>query len=671
MIKRVSLAILLLIVVFSPTPAAAAPLHHTLLINQVRGSECCSPGSLTHLRAQLQQLEQLQLPATFALRFDVLNDPEYLGLLRRYRDSQQIELSAFLEITPSWAAAAGVEYTGDADHWYEAQHAYLIGYEPAARRQLIDTYMTRFHEQFGHYPQSSTGWMIDAWSLTYLREQYQLQLHQITREQLGVDSYTLYGGPAHYPYYPSPNWPLLPSHSETPTLPLIVRQTVTDPVHNYGDDSSAFTSQPNDYARRGAQFDYFQHLFRQAHQQAETQDTFTLLGLENSMPADIQAEYRRQLSFVAAWRAEASDTRLVVNARQFAAQFRERQPHNPPLTVYAGQDQTDSGERAWWITTPFYRVRLRLSAGELFISDWRLYAEELTDPYLEKSATKLGWWIMPFLLDGSRYPLDDQSLKLDRLQKDGLRDSDNKYQPTRLRLAAGLDPAQLQVESDSDELRVNYDGQTLAVFQREQVALPVGRAALTNNPLLHKLQAAHYWQLAALRTEGDLEWLQLRSSGQPDWLSQARRAHHPLLFPELREHPLAPAQSYLHKNNRYAIAGRNPVRLVFFPRDQYGYPVSLSKAPRVSVEPPLTTANSYQQSGQNGMIFIDLDYPEPAQFQLQLSLDDWQETVTVYFAPNCKADWQLCLRQPRYTWWYLNTIVHDKWRVLKEKWEKE
>jgi hypothetical protein len=51
---------------------------------------------------------------------------------------------------------------------------------------------------------------------------------------MGVDSYTLYGGPVHYPYYPSQNWALVPAAQNNENMPIIVRQTITDPVYNYG-----------------------------------------------------------------------------------------------------------------------------------------------------------------------------------------------------------------------------------------------------------------------------------------------------------------------------------------------------------------------------------------------------------------------------------------------------
>ncbi|HPS40893.1 MAG TPA: hypothetical protein PLQ50_02700, partial [Candidatus Woesebacteria bacterium] len=339
--------------------------HSTVIINQVRGSECCSVGELSNLQLQLETASKLQLPTTFSLRYDVLQNPDFLHLIKNYQSNGNFEWAAFLEITPQLAKDAGVEYKGNETNWYEAQFVYLIGYEQAERNKLLETYMKQFRTVFGNYPKTTTAWMIDPFSLQLLKTKYGVLIHQITREQMGVDSYTLYGGPVHYPYYPSLNWALIPTAQKSDQMPIIIRQTITDPVYNYGDSTSSFTAQANDYVRRNANFNYFQHLFLQAHAQSENQDTFALLGLENSMPLENQQEFVKQLEFVAAWRKE-NQTHQILTAQAFAILFQNKNEKNQELSVYYGQDQEKTDEKAWWITTPFYRARLRLSGKELF-----------------------------------------------------------------------------------------------------------------------------------------------------------------------------------------------------------------------------------------------------------------------------------------------------------------
>ncbi len=641
--------------------------HTTLIINQVRGVECCSPGNLTNLQLQLNTTYKLNLPVTFTLRYDVLNDPEFLKFIKNHQNDN-LEWGAFLEITPQLARDANVEYGGNESNWYEAQFAYLIGYTKTDRQKLIETYMERFKTVFGDYPKSTTAWMIDPFSLQILKKDYGVLIHQITREQMGVDSYTLYGGPVHYPYYPSQNWALIPSkQAENKLMPIIVRQTITDPVYNYGDDSSSFTSQPNDYALRKADFDYFEHLFLQAHAQNANQDTFALIGLENSMSDEIQTEFIKQLNFVKKYQ-QNNQNHQVLLAKDFAEFFQNKNISNQELSVYEGQDQKNADEKSWWITTPYYRLRLRLSNKELFISDLRVYDDNFTDPYLEKSAKKLGWWIVPFIIDGSRYPAHDQSLQFDLLNNDSLTElKRTELEPSRLRLVEKVDLKTLKIEINVNEFKVFHQDQLLAVFDKQKIALNNQFSDQTQNALLEKIKKDQAWQLEKTTNQENLDVFAIKIKKQDGLLEEMRQKHYPLLFPELSEHPLDKNNTYLYKNNRFAMAGRNPVRLVLFPKDQYGYPITLKTEPKITVQHPIDKIEIKAQSGQNGMLFLDFDHSVPLKTQATISKDGWSETVNIYFAPNCKSDLKYCLTHPLQATWYVRNFLGDKWRALREK----
>ena len=624
--------------------------HTTLIINQVRGTECCSPGSAINLQLQLNNALKLNLPTTFMLRYDTLQNSEFLNLIGNYQTNSNIEWGAFLEITPQLAQDAGVLYLGNKDNWYEAQFAYLIGYSQSDRQKIITTYMEQFKKIFADYPKSSTAWMIDPFSLQILKKDYGVLIHQITREQMGVDSYTLYGGPAHYPYYPSLNWALVPSQKATnEQMPIIVRQTITDPVNNYGDDTSSYTSQPNDYAlRKEADFTYFEHLFKQAHSQNE-QTTFALIGLENSMPSEIQTEFVKQLNFVKKYQNENQDHQILL-AKDYAVFFQKNHIANQDLTVYAGQDQKNINEKAWWITTPYYRLRLRLSDQELFISDLRVYDGSFTDPYLDQVAKKLGWWIVPFIIDGSRYPADDQSLQFDLLNNDSLIElKRTELKPGRLLLSEKVDQKTLKIEVSDKEFKVISKDRVLAIFNNQKIALTKQLIDQTQNALLEKIKKEQVWQLEKVGSENDLDIFEIQVKAQENLLTEMRQKHYPLLFPELSEHTLDAKATYLYKNNRFAMAGRNPVRLVLFPKDQYGYPVTLKTEPKIRVQDEIDSVEVKAQHGQNGMLFLDFSHHAPLKTQVTITKDDFNETLNIYFAPNCKSNLKYCLTHPQQT----------------------
>lgn len=673
-------------VIFSQRANAS---NQTLIINQVRGQECCSVGSVDHLRQQFQTLSKLNLPTSFTLRYDVLNEANFVSLIKQYQT--QFEWGAFLEITPSLAKDAGVAYTGNENNWYEAQIVYLIGYSQADRVKLIETYMAKFKQVLGAYPQTSTAWMIDNFSLQLLRQKYGISIHQITREQMGVDSYTLYGGPDHYPYYPSPNWALVPdANGANAQMPLIVRQTIADPVLNYGDTTSAHTSQPNDYARKGATLSYFKHLFLQAHSTVvgDLGNTFALIGLENSMTAPEQAEFLRQLEFVASWRQDDPTNRQVLSARDFAKAFADPSSplQNSQIHVYAGQEQDRADEKAWWIDTPSYRARVRLSAGELFVSDLRIYSANWTDPYFSEPAKKLGFWIVPFIIDGSRYFNGDQSENFDNLTNDGLRERPSKaLTPTRLTLIKKIDPSKLEVRfADKNALVFGKDGQIFAKFSPTEIALSKDFFAHNDNKLLAKTVRELNWLdqkgnrlfgLASVAKNQDLvtfkaELSPLAQEVGDKLLDQERNTRYPLLFPEIKDHPLSVANTYLLESNRFAMAGRNPVRLVLFPKDEFGYPISIKTEPKITLSEPLDSVSVKTQSGQNGMVFLDFESKTPKKVSVEINKSGWSKTVAIYFAPDCKRNTTYCLKHPQQAWWYLRNFMGDQWRALEKKWSE-
>ncbi|MEN8253626.1 MAG: hypothetical protein ABFQ62_04605, partial [Patescibacteria group bacterium] len=409
----------------NPKPTFAQEIDNqpqVLIINQVRGTECCEPGSLENLKQQIEILNKYDLPAFFTLRYDVLNNPDFIDYLNNIPDfsSPYLErtsgelppkaerdqigevgqgaevkrLGLFIEITPQLATDAGVEYLGDENTWYEAQHAYTIGYSPEDRLKLVDQLFKIFKAKFGYYPEITTGWMLDTPTLNYIHEKYGIKVHQITREQWGTDSYTLYGGPPHYPYPASENWLFMSDHQRQ-NAPLIVRQTLTDPLYNYGDMSSSFTSQPNDYMQDGKDIEYFKNLVNQAlFDQPNKQTGFTLLGLENSMEKKYQEEYFKQLKFI----SSLSNINIVSDLEKFNNIYKDSK-----INIYYGKDIINKGTnntqtQVYWISSPNYRIRLKFEGKEAYISDYRIINAKLKDPYTRLKAENQGYWITPFII---------------------------------------------------------------------------------------------------------------------------------------------------------------------------------------------------------------------------------------------------------------------------------
>jgi hypothetical protein len=648
---------------------------HTVIINQVRGSSCCDVGSAAFFENQVNTVQKLQLPATFTLRYDTLDDESFLQTINT-ASSEVTSFGGFLEVIPSLAEDAGVAYLAEDETWYEAQYAFLIGYSQQDRKKLIDTYMEKYFAVFEEYPRVTTAWMIDAWSLQYLKQEYGVLVHQITREQYGTDSYALYGGPAHYPYWPSENWAMIPSEVPSETMPLIVRQTITDPVQNYGDDSSFHTSQPNDYLQDSAQtIAYFKHLFAQAHNQPQYAPTFALLGLENSMDEIFQKEFEQQLEYVAGWQGYDSE-KQVVSVAHFESWYRQNQMDPTPVRMYAGIDYFDETQLAWWMTTPHYRARVRKDGDRLYLTDLRIYDTSFTDPYLEQKAENLGWWIVPFSLDGSRFFVNQEDPEPNQLAQDNFTDRKQiTGTPAHILISENAHNIRYEINDISTEVYFWDDDQIVALFTPEAFYLSKQAAQNNSHPWLDSVldelrwfsdQQVRLWGFG--RTEQDhLINFTPFATTDANSLQVEREKRYPLLFPELTVRDLNIEKSYLYTNNQYAIVGRNPVRLVLFPRDEYDMPTLLEAEPEVSTEDEISEITIKRQHGNSGMIFIDFESDRPLKTNASMYTSEFSSQQTIYFAPNCKQQIGYCITHPRQAFWYLRAVIDDRLRVAQEE----
>jgi hypothetical protein len=93
----------------SPTPAPA----YAVIINQIRGESCCSPGNLKNTRIQLENAMKYELPTTFVLRYDALTDPRYTELILSYQrlHPDLIQTGVMVEIIPSLIQSTNVQFS--------------------------------------------------------------------------------------------------------------------------------------------------------------------------------------------------------------------------------------------------------------------------------------------------------------------------------------------------------------------------------------------------------------------------------------------------------------------------------------------------------------------------------------------------------------------------------
>ena len=672
--SRITAFAAFLIVFVSPlyyVQAASHDVPQVLIISQVRGEECCGTGTMTALSNQIKTLEQNNVSGYFALRYDVLQNKKYIDILRKATDDNPkiIRLGLLLEVTPGLAKDAGIDYSAPEDNWYEAPFVYSIGYTDEENKKMMDLLFQKFHQSFGYYPTVTSSWMIKTETLNYVYDTYGVEIHQITKEQFGTDSYTLYGGPAHYPYTSSRNWSFIPDFTEQ-NAPVIVRQTVTDPLFNYG-NLSAYTSQPNDYAADGKSFQYFKMLINQALFE-QSQPGFALLGLETSMDERYQKEFMNQIKYVGELRKNKQI--ILPDAEELSSYWK-----NQNYSVYQGKNLIESNSvSAYWITAPTYRVRILRSENDLFITDIRYYDPAYTDPYASTAAKKDGFWVVPYLVDGSETETKGTKIAYSR-------QNDTKEPLSYIRLPPITEKIEPTVSRDTKGISFMYtdnaDRQRTIVFLENTIQLPSFSSdeitAVNTHSSDYPIQVlteengfTFSWKskdkvFLALSNQCSEQGCTISFSSDASLLDIAREDNSINLFPEPDYRSLSTAKTDIYFNNQFAVAQRNPIRLVIDPRDETGSPTQLPiKQIHIKHEKDI----SYSLLSHNNLYFIDFISNVPQQDTISITISD---KITfenaVYFAPNCKDTPLACIRNPVHGMWYLRSYLGDKMRIMNDK----
>lgn len=680
LIMKITFIFLLVLIILFGRPlkslAQTVDPAHILIINQVRGEVCCDKGSLDNLKIQIDAFLKNNIPAYFVLRYDTLKDEKYVSFLKQLSENNNniIKLGLLLEITPDLAKDSEVNYHGNQSKWYEAQNSYSIGYSFDDNKKIIDTLFTAFRDVYGFYPKVTSSWMIETQTLNYLSKTYGVKLHQITKEQWSTDSYTIYGGPPHYPFPASEKWVLIPDYNRV-NAPLIVRQTITDPLYNYGDPKSVFTSQPNDYMRDKKDFEYFKKLIEQAINQPQ-QTGFGLLGLETSMDEVYQQEYVKQIDYLT--KLKEQQRIQFPNLDKLSDYWGKNK-----ISVYWGKDLINNTKNeAFWITTPAYRIRLRLNNNQIGITDIRLFSTEYIDPYSQEIANKEGFWIVPYLIDGSHWYNSSINKQLSQygienlfpdIKKDDITNTSNILLPL---IKTNQKISLFKIRDNIEIHYLNQSGKSVSlIFNSNSInfkLLNVGEVIYHNFvpksfPVQYKSHGNGF-QLSWLVNNKTSYLFDFNCHNNncemifktfPELLKDVRTEQYSYMFPEQIPRKLSKEKSILLVHDQYAIADRNPVRVAIIPRDIYNVPSLLAQPPKIVADPSIKT----KISNTDKIYFIDFLSDKPGKADIQINLtNDIYKQAQIYFAPNCKSNMNYCLAHPQEVWWYFKAIIGDKFR---------
>jgi len=373
------------------------------IVNPVRGKDFWGlkeQEPLTAVKEQLRLIQENNFAATWLLRPDAIFDSQMVDYFKSFPADQ--ELGLFLEVTPTWATQAKVDYHQDV-LWHYANSAFLSGYTVEERKILIDDVFANFKKIFGYYPQSVGAWHIDAKSLEYMQKKYSLTGALICADQFLTDDYQLWGAWWGVPYYPSSYNTFIPAQSVKNKLNLVVFQwAARDLVNGYGGGGreSSFSVQANDYLGHQLTTNYFKKLVEVYL--GENQNPFRQLtiGLENDYSWEKYGqEYRNQLRFI------KEKSFQTVSMNKFSQWYQKQFPQLSPSMEIKGDNPLGSGKKAIWLMSVYGRLGILEENGEKKIIDWRLYNEKWAEPYLEvaNQSRRLNL-SLPAKIDTIRFP---------------------------------------------------------------------------------------------------------------------------------------------------------------------------------------------------------------------------------------------------------------------------
>ncbi|KKS87361.1 MAG: hypothetical protein UV61_C0002G0082 [Candidatus Gottesmanbacteria bacterium GW2011_GWB1_43_11] len=662
---------------------------HAVIIHQIRGPQTCCHGGTSDIFSEINSLdENKNLPLAWALRYDALVDSATIEKIKNLPRAQS--LGILLEITPQLASASAVNYKGESSgsDWYSARNAFLIGYTQTERKQLIDTVFGEFHTQFGYFPTFTVAWMVDAWSLKYIHDEYGVELHEITKEQYETDSYTLYGGIFDAPYYPSLGHPLIPAPDKASQLDLVmVRQTISDLDRNYGSSFTYFTSQPNDYLQnpKTPGTNYFTSLLDQMIAQKDV--GLILLGLENSAEwVDFKAEYQKQLAQIV--QKQKTGEIKVFSPHEYAVLFKNQTPLNSSRMLKSPRFP-EEGTVLWYFGRT-YRARIQVIGGDLLLTDLRNFSP-LTDVYQTQAAqVSRAYWIVPYTIDGSQqYTVKKVPSNPDIYAGHPVR-SDDGVQPFGIKLS-GASEAQVKQEKEVVEITVDNSRITLEpdfittnnlnsgfvspvkmtlveilsnntpqfiTFAKHPRFFIIPDQA--NNTLALGWETPKLEQIKMATITKDQEIWKITPLTLTD--SQVKELA-PIFQPDLGALPLDPGTSTFYWANTTAIAGRNPIRLFVVALSILSRPTRVqSLEAKLDEAAPITAQIPGQLDTRFEPFFVDFVASRSAQSEVALKINgnSLPQTTTIKFYTDCQKEPLTCFMNRDQLKGFVSVLLQEK-----------
>tara|TARA_R110002051_G_scaffold3799_9_gene20314 strand:+ start:16088 stop:17782 length:1695 start_codon:yes stop_codon:yes gene_type:complete len=337
--------------------------------------------------SQIKLLKQYHLKATFLLQYDALLDTRYQKLLKKL-PKEDFEIGAWWEIPQPLVENAGMVWRGRYPWDWHADIGFSTGYTSEEREQLADVYMRDFKNIFGYYPKSVASWFIDAHTLNYLYQKYNIVASANCKDQYGTDGYTLWGGYWNQAYYPSKINSYMPAQNEENQIPVpIFRMLGSDPIRQYDNglesDRQGVESLEPVYPNSGGNTEWIQWYLNEFVEGEAMEFGYTQAGQENSFTWDgMKKGLEMQFPLIDSLRKE---NKVKVETLEASGRwFKEHYKVTPATSVTVNNDLKGSNKKTVWFNSRFYRINLLWENGTLRFRDIHVFDESLKSPYLDQ-----------------------------------------------------------------------------------------------------------------------------------------------------------------------------------------------------------------------------------------------------------------------------------------------
>lgn len=348
---------------------------------------------------QIELLKKYKLPASFLIQYDALMQDRFVSLLKSELN-ESYEIGGWLEIVQPLVEKAGLQWRGRPGYsWdWHADVTFTIGYTPEEREKLVDIFMADFKKAFGYYPESVGSWIIDAHTLKYLADKYNIVASCNCRDQWGTDGYTLWGGYYNQAYYPSSKNVLAPAQNRENQIPVpVFRMLGSDPIYQYdaglekegglcpSEVQPVVTLEPV-YPKGGGSPEWVDWYFKENFNGLCLSFGYTQVGQENSFGWEAM---RKGLTYQIALLGEktAANELRVETLRDSGKWFKSNYTVTPASAISALSDWKNQNRKSVWYCSRFFRVNFFWETEGFMIRDLFLFDESYSERYLMNPCT--------------------------------------------------------------------------------------------------------------------------------------------------------------------------------------------------------------------------------------------------------------------------------------------